>query len=294
MSGNLVEKIRVLQSLDQRHLEVLNALMADKNFKIPLLANKMGYEVSTVRNFLTDIYKACGVSEGEEDKRGWVIREYSEAYLKMGETPPEPVNIPPKIEPKEPEKISEVTPPVFDTPRINVTPPPPRRRNTGCLIAGIVLLIVVVCSVAAFLLKGLLPSSTPSTSQQSTGVHDWYEKVYLQDGVYIAGSYFAMRDCNTSGDSFSTDLIVQNDSGYDYSMAVSQSMFSLVDSNGKSYPLISATIGNAYSETIYSSHAGQIVLCWEGRRPEQTGVEYLDLTIMGLPGSYDITFRKSR
>lgn len=292
MSGNLQEKIRIIKGFDQKHSEVLNALMSDKNFKIPLLADKLGYQVSTVRNFLTDIYKTCGVPEGEEDKRGWVVREYSEAYLKK-DLPSEPEIEVIKPEVKKPEVKKSETPVVSkpkkrpSQPKINVAPPPARINRTPIVVIGVIATIALII----FVVLNNRPPQSPNQANNS-GTHGWYENVNLKDGVTISGSYFAMRDCNTSGDSFSTDLVVQNSSGSDFSMGVSQSMFSLVDSNGKSYPIISAEmVGGG---TIYSSHAGQIVLCWEGRSPDQTGVDYVDLTIMNLPGTYDIVFRKTR
>lgn len=82
MSGISSEKITRLQSLDEREKIVLDFIMADQNVKIRDVADKMAISEVYARGFLTNVYKKLGVPETERDKRGYIFREYSEAYKK--------------------------------------------------------------------------------------------------------------------------------------------------------------------------------------------------------------------
>jgi len=282
MSGTLAEKIQILQSLDERHKTVLDALMADRNFKIPELADSLGYGTSTVRNFLTDIYEVCGVPEGEEDKRGYIIREYSEAYLKMG-LPPEP-----KTEIPKPSKLS-------DEPRINVAPGAPR-TNRRAITVGLVIGFVVVAIVAIGILVAIISVlNYPNKGFLGSGRYNAYDDIRLAQGVVLSGGGYGGGVCDTYEDTWTQSLGVTNSSGYDYSLGIGSTRFSLVDNFGNSYQLFSSEIvgisSGIKSKTIYSGHSATIMLCWLGR-PDHSGAQYLDLKIMNLTnGGNDITIR---
>lgn len=280
MSTNLAEKIQILRGLDEKHKDVLDALMADKGFKVPTLADRLGYQVSTVRNFLTDIYKVCGVPEGEEDKRGWIVREYSEAYLKMD------VVIPPPSEPKK-----ETPPPPTIEPRINVAPQAPRTNRSRI---GLIVGLIVVSAITIGILYAIIQSlNSPKGGISESGSYSTSQKITLDVGVYLWGGFYGWAICDTNEDYWSQSLTVENSSGHDYDLSISHAKFSLVDSFGNSYELLSAKIMGDPTEdkdnrTIASGHSAGIMLCWLGRVSE-SGADYVNLKIMDLTnGGYDI------
>lgn len=145
MSTTLADKIALLERLDQREKAVLDYLMEDAEVKVKRIAGEMGFSEVYIRGFLTSLYKKLGVPEGEKDKRGYVIREYSEAYanlylkVEIPSKPIEPPSIPvepPRAEPvivsKPPEPKPVVITPLKEEPVITVSPPPKKSRF-GCL-----------------------------------------------------------------------------------------------------------------------------------------------------------------
>jgi len=154
MSEFLNDKISKLESLDERELTVLNYIMANTRVHITDVTDQMskaaGFVIgeSTVRSYLTNIFKKLGVPPEEGDKRGYVVREYSEAYreryLKVGEIPSRPQNSP----------VSE--------PRIDVSPPG-RRVSQRVVIIGIIggFALISICSII-FLLVFLRVLNRPT------------------------------------------------------------------------------------------------------------------------------------
>lgn len=288
MYGDLNSKIQILNSFDQKHLAVLNALMLDKDFKLPALASQLGYQVSTVRNFLTDIYKACGVPESVEDKRGYIVREYSEAYLKK--------DLPSEEEKPTEEREDESQEHRFDNPTekpvIHITPPPPRRR------IELILSIIVVAIITIIVLSAInnkIPPTNPTDNQPPfQGYYGAFQDIYLLTGVTM----YAARSagvCDTEEDYWAMALTINNDSGHDYDMGISGTEFSLVDSFGRSYRLLSAEMSGTGDDKqwqrIYSDHSAGIHLCWLDR-PNMSGAEYLELKIENLTnGGSDLYIR---
>jgi len=148
MSEFLNDKISKLESLDEREKAILDFIMADVNVKIVDIANQIHLGESTTRNILTSIFNKLGVPDNERDKRGFVVREYSEAYreryLKVGEIPSRPQNSP----------VSE--------PRIDVSPPG-RRVSQRVVVIGIIggFALMSICSII-FLLVFLRVLNRPT------------------------------------------------------------------------------------------------------------------------------------
>ena len=122
----LEDKKANLQSLTEREREILDYIMAEKDIKILEIANRMHLGESTTRNSLSDIFKKLGVPERESDKRGYIVREYSEAYrdlyLKIGETQIPPEGSTPQLE--SPKPAPSETPKQSDSgPKVAAVPP---------------------------------------------------------------------------------------------------------------------------------------------------------------------------
>jgi hypothetical protein len=299
MSGTLAEKIQILKGLDEKEKSVLTFIMADKNVKVKDIASKMGFSEVYIRGFITSIYKKLEVPEGEEDKRGWIIRGYSEAYLKIDEVIPPPSE--PKVEPTPQPKVEPKPPPL--EPRINVVPGTPRTNRTAAtcgVVAGIVVIAVIAIGVLILIIQGLNRPTNPTTSNNPSippsGRYDKFEDITLSRGVVLSGGGYGGGYCDTTEDHWSQSLAISNNSGYDYTLSIGEAKFSLVDNLGNSYQLFSAEIvgqptGTKY-QTLYSGHSATIMLCWLGR-PTRVGIDYLDLTIMDIYGGPDIVIRNS-
>lgn len=294
MYGNLIEKIQILKSFDEKHMAVLNALMADKDFKLPSLASQLGYQVSTVRNFLTDIYKACGVPESEEDKRGYIVREYSEAYLKKDQIPPEP-----------PKPVEEEKKPI-DEPHITITPAQPRVNHRGIITVGILVVVgIVVISLLVSILQGLNQPNPPTylndDSYQSepttaklplkSGEHDWFEDFEFADGLFFELSY-------SSGPCY-IDIWINNLTESNYVYEFKSSDIQLTDEHGNIYTLIAFNIdGTDYSpdqfrETVNAGYREEFYLCFSpDRYPDNA--RYIYLTFKGINRGSDLTYRYDR
>lgn len=150
MSEFLSEKIERLQRLDEREVSVLNFIMANPSVVITDVAKLLFMGESTTRNVLTSIFNKLEVPNDERDKRGFLVREYSEAYreqyLKVGEIP-STHSVPPQI---------QVT-------------PPKRQINRTVLIVSILggfLLIAVV--VIAILISSLNALNRPTVASAAT------------------------------------------------------------------------------------------------------------------------------
>lgn len=296
MSRTLDEKIQILNSLDEKHLAVLNALMADKDVKIPALAKELGYSVSTVRNFLTDIYKACEVPDGEEDKRGYLIRGYAEAYLKKDRPIQRPVE-PPEKPLEFPDEIIEEQPIEVIKPVMHINPQPPRMQITPTMfVIGLFVVSIIVVIVLASALKGMNSPNAVNNQPTFPGYYSTFEDIPLATGVILGGGNYGGGTCDTTESYWTQSLSIENSSGYDYDLSITGTKFSLVDNFGRSYRLLSAEIVGPVDEDkewrrIYSGHYATIMLCWLDR-PNYSDADYVDLKIMGLTnGGSDIIIR---
>ncbi len=83
MDSDLTSKISRLKSIADNELSILHILMEDTDFKPAEYAKKNNFHESTIRGYLTSIYKKLDVPDNERDKRGYVVREYGEAYREM-------------------------------------------------------------------------------------------------------------------------------------------------------------------------------------------------------------------
>jgi hypothetical protein len=141
VSENLQAKIKRLESLDKRENVIIDAIMSGKKFRAIDLANTMGLPEGTFRMVQGKVFEKLGVPETETDKRGYVFREYSEAYreryLAVGEVK-EAVN----------ETVTE--PP--QEPIINISPKS-RKINWSkviIIVLGVLLVASVILNVVSF------------------------------------------------------------------------------------------------------------------------------------------------
>lgn len=155
MSGSLAEKIERLQSLDEREVNVLNFIMADPNIKINDVAKQIHMAESSTRNLLTSIFNKLEVPNDERDKRGFLVREYSDAYreqyLKFGQIPSTPT-VPPQIQ---------------------VTPPKRQINRTVLIVSilgGFLLISFVVIGILLSTLKILNPPQVASAATEPVNV----------------------------------------------------------------------------------------------------------------------------
>jgi hypothetical protein len=173
MSEFFREKIVKLESLDEREKVILDFIMADVNVKIVDIANQIHLGESTTRNTLSGIFTKLGVPADERDKRGFVVREYSEAYRerypKVGEIPSQPQNSP----------VSE--------PRIDVSPPS-RRVSQRVVIIGIIggFALISICSIIFLLvflrvLNRPMPVVMASAMPQTVVEQNTPEPVYVYE-----------------------------------------------------------------------------------------------------------------
>ena len=90
MSDLLTAKVAKFDSLNDRERKILDELISNPSVKIREVCDRLGDPEQTVRGALTSLYKKLDIPEMERDKRGFLIREYQEAYqeryLRVGET----------------------------------------------------------------------------------------------------------------------------------------------------------------------------------------------------------------
>lgn len=89
MSDLLQSKQAKFESLNERERKILDELMNNPSVVIREVCDRLGEPEQTVRGSLTSLYKKLGIPENERDKRGFLVREYQEAYqeryLRVGE-----------------------------------------------------------------------------------------------------------------------------------------------------------------------------------------------------------------
>lgn len=74
------EKSDRIKSLNQSETEVLHYLFRDPDFKVIEVARELFRGEGGIRTNLTAIYDKLEVPDDVDNKREWVVREYSEAY----------------------------------------------------------------------------------------------------------------------------------------------------------------------------------------------------------------------
>lgn len=91
MSDLLTTKATKFDLLNDRERKILDEIMANPSVKIREVCDRLGEPEQTVRGALTSLYKKLDIPETERDKRGFLVREYQEAYqeryLRVGEIP---------------------------------------------------------------------------------------------------------------------------------------------------------------------------------------------------------------
>lgn len=147
MSDLLADKVIRFDRLNERERKILDELMANPSVKIREVCDRLGEPEQTVRGALTSLYKKLDIPESERDKRGFLVREYQEAYqekyLKVGE-----------IAPNHPE------------PTIHVTPSSRQANRNAIVIGGIILMSVVVIGVLLIASNGFRSNTGDNCTSQ--------------------------------------------------------------------------------------------------------------------------------
>lgn len=327
MSEFSTNKIAKLESLSDREKRVLDFIMSDPNIKVIDIVNSLNSTEGTIRGDMTNIFKKLGVPEGERDKRGFIIREYSgdyrERYLKV-EIPSTPKQTP-KSEPV-----------------INRTPQERRPNRTAItigLLAGF--LVISVCAIGILVVVLFVLNRTPTvastpippvvnqvpatavpqieqptsvplpTEVQATAVptpmptpapKEFYsqgEGAMVREGISIALQpdfiADALYDCvNKPG--FVVQFGITNRTSHDFLARYDRQTFSAVDDTGKTYQFKGSGVGRCDNTpgpvtlTVSGNYTQYFVASFYGEIP--LNARYIYITINDISGSGKIVLRK--
>jgi hypothetical protein len=253
------EKADRIQSLNQSETEVLHYIFRDPNFKVIDVARELYRGEGGIRTNLTAIFKKLEVPDDVDNKREWVVREYSEAYQYVfkreeweveqaaqrvaGEpeifiNPPDPI----LVEPAEPLKQPEASQPT-PQPVVTRTQSGPSCGEAISLVLGILLLTVIFFlvgvqlehSFSGFLgyYLGVTPRDHESQPPGTVLFVDSFDSDQLSPEWVILGDQPIVADGAVSNDGY-LGLSVGDDSWVNYMIFANITVKGCTDENKRS------------------------------------------------------------